>query len=87
MRECNSPDDVSSLLMCNLELNEIQDCENYGPRKQLTLVCDNCSGQNKNGTVLKFLCMLVEKKYYKKIQILFYLQGTLKIFVIVDFQG
>jgi len=31
-------------------------------RPKLSLVCDNCSGQNKNRMVMKFCLLLVEKK-------------------------
>jgi len=60
------PDDVSSLLMKNLTINDIEDCEIHGARKQLTLVCDNCSGQNKNGTVIKFYVCWLRKNITKK---------------------
>ena len=45
---------------------------------ELTIVFDNCSGQNKNNTILKLLVFLVELKYFKKVQLLFLIVGHTK---------
>ena len=45
---------------------------------ELIIVFDNCSGQNKNNTILKLLVFLVELKYFKKVQLLFLIVGHTK---------
>ncbi len=39
--------------------------------KELNIIFDNCSGQNKNNTVLKLVPYLVEMKMFKKVIISF----------------
>ena len=39
--------------------------------KELNSIFDNCSGQNKNNTVLKLVPYLVEMKMFKKVIISF----------------
>lgn len=33
--------------------------------------CDNCAGQNKNNTIIRFLMSLVEKERFKEVQVLY----------------
>jgi hypothetical protein len=46
--------------------------------KLLTIAADNCSGQNKNNMVLRLATYLVEKGYFKEVEILFYVRGHTK---------
>ena len=69
--------DVCSLLWLTLLKTGINpDCK--VTRKKLTLVFDNCPGQNKNKVVLKFSDLLVERKYYKKVDVFFFVAGHTK---------
>ena len=45
---------------------------------ELTVVFDNCSGQNKNNTILKLLTHLVKMKYFHKVQFVFLIVGHTK---------
>ena len=49
-----------------------------GARKQLTLVMDNCSGQNKNRMVLHFAVLLVELDFYIRVEVFFLVTGHTK---------
>ena len=42
---------------------------------ELNLVFDNCSGQNKNNTVLKLLVWLTEMHYFKKANFVFLIEA------------
>ena len=42
------------------------------------MVFDNCSGQNKNNTVLKLLVWLTEMRYFKKVNFVFLIVGHTK---------
>jgi hypothetical protein len=54
---------VTSLLMLHLERKGFfQEAEAKGPFKELNIVMDNCSGQNKNRHVLRLLHILVKRK-------------------------
>ena len=44
----------------------------------LTILADNCSGQNKNNTVLRLAVWLVEMNYFQRVQFLFYIKGHTK---------
>jgi hypothetical protein len=48
------------------------------PKKNLSIVMDNCLGQNKNNTVLCFLSWLVEKGYFEEVQFVFFVVGHTK---------
>ena len=48
------------------------------PGGELVIVFDNCSGQNKNNTVLKMVTFLCEMLYFKKVQFLFLVVGHTK---------
>ena len=45
---------------------------------ELNIVFDNCSGQNKNNTVLKYLLYLTELGYFKKVNFIFLIVGHTK---------
>ena len=45
---------------------------------ELTIVFDNCTGQNKNNTVLKLLVYLAEMGYFKKVNFIFLIVGHTK---------
>jgi len=46
--------------------------------KQLSIILDNCGGQNKNNFVLRLALWLVERSYFKKVEIIFYIRGHTK---------
>ena len=45
---------------------------------ELSIVADNCGGQNKNRIVLRFLMWLVEVGYFPKIRLIFLVKGHTK---------
>ena len=47
-------------------------------RCQLSVVCDNCPGQNKNNHVVRLAPYLVEKGYFKRVQFVFLVAGHTK---------
>ena len=49
-----------------------------GPGKQLTLIFDNCAGQNKNRMVMKFAQYLVDCDVFEKVEIVFLIMGHTK---------
>jgi hypothetical protein len=67
---------VACLLMCDLRSRGWLR-EGY-PALCLTLIFDNCGGQNKNNTVLRMAPYLVEKGYFQKVKIIFYVRGHTK---------
>jgi hypothetical protein len=46
--------------------------------KSLTIIMDNCTGQNKNRMVLRLPLYLVEMKYFLEVTIMFYMKGHTK---------
>ena len=46
--------------------------------KRLTIIMDNCSGQNKNNVVLRLALWLVEMKFFKEVCFSFYIRGHTK---------
>ncbi len=60
---------VASLIMKTLQITGLLREEECG--KELNIIFDNCSGQNKNNTVLKLVPYLVEMKMFKKVIISF----------------
>ena len=44
----------------------------------LVLVADNCTGQNKNRMVMRFVVWLVEKKFFAKVSLIFLVAGHTK---------
>jgi hypothetical protein len=68
---------VASLILKALrELGWIKQDGSTG--KQLTIILDNCGGQNKNNFVLRLAPWLVECKLFKKVEIIFYVRGHTK---------
>ena len=71
---------VVSLLSNTLQKKGVfEDAERLGPGKALTMVFDNCGGQNKNRIVLRYTLYLVEKRIYKSVEIVFWYAGTQKM--------
>jgi hypothetical protein len=46
--------------------------------KKLTIIMDNCGGQNKNNNVLRLALYLVELRYFKLVQFVFFVRGHTK---------
>ncbi len=68
---------VASLLVKGLrELGWIKEDGSTG--KQLSVILDNCGGQNKNNFILRLALWLVERKYFKKVEMIFYVRGHTK---------
>jgi hypothetical protein len=67
---------VTSLLHRYIDTKYGFDARN--PKKKLSIVMDNCSGQNKNNTVLHFLSWLVEQAYFEEMQFAFFVVGHTK---------
>jgi len=70
-------DNVASLFWQHLIDSGVYDPAK-GPRAELTIIMDNCSGQNKNNYVLRFIAMLVELGVYKKARAVFLVAGHTK---------
>ncbi len=54
--------------MASLIVKTLQDMnilKQSGPARELNIIFDNCSGQNKNNTVLKLALWLKEVGYFK----------------------
>ena len=67
---------VCSLIVKTLRLIGILRENDMGG--ELNIVFDNCSGQNKNNTVLKLLVWLTEMGYFRKINFVFLIVGHTK---------
>jgi len=67
---------VVSLIMKTLIDNKIIREDEIGG--ELNIVFDNCSGQNKNNTVLKLASYLTEMRYFKKVNFIFLVVGHTK---------
>ena len=68
---------VSSLLFKDLHQRGWVD-NKKGPRNELTVIMDNCGGQNKNKYVLRMLSFLTEAGFYKKVNACFLVAGHTK---------
>ena len=68
--------DVTSLVMKFLKDKGFLDGTQ---RLKLSIVCDNCTGQNKNNTVLRLAPYLVECGHFKKVQVVFFVVGHTKV--------
>ena len=67
---------VASLIMKTfLKIGILRENEMGG---ELSIVFDNYSGQNKNNTILKMLCYLVEMGYFKRVNFIFLIVGHTK---------
>jgi hypothetical protein len=73
-------DQVASMVMLYLKqrglLPDFHDDHEAG--KELTIICDNCPGQNKNKTVLRLCVLLVETAYFEKVNVIFLIVGHTK---------
>ena len=67
---------VASLIMKTLTDSNIS--RENDPGGELVVVFDNCSGQNKNNTVLKLLVYLTEIGYFKRVTFVFLIVGHTK---------
>lgn len=47
-------------------------------RQKIIIHCDNCTGQNKNNCMIKYLCWMVMKGYSQEIQLKFMVRGHTK---------
>jgi hypothetical protein len=65
---------VASLVLETLRKKGLLNTNNP-PSKKLTFVFDNCSGQNKNGMVLKLVVYLVEMAYFQEVEFMFLIVG------------
>ena len=70
---------VVSLLHKSLEKKGVfTEAANKGAGKRLTMVFDNCGGQNKNRMVLRYAMYLVEKGIYNIVELVFLVCGHTK---------
>jgi hypothetical protein len=46
--------------------------------KRLSIIMDNCSGQNKNNHVLRLALLLVEMQHFKEVEFIFYVREHTK---------
>ena len=68
---------VTSLLFKDLHDRGWVDKEK-GPRDELTVIMDNCGGQNKNKYILRMLAFLTEVGFYNKVNACFLVAGHTK---------
>jgi len=68
---------VASLLFKDLHDRGWVDGE-QGSREELTVIMDNCGGQNKNKMVLRMLGLLTELRLYRKVNVAFLVAGHTK---------
>lgn len=70
---------VASLLFKKLTDDGIMSlAKEKGPGAQLSLVFDNCAGQNKNRMVLRFAQYLVDTHIFKRVEVIFLVMGHTK---------
>ena len=67
---------VASCIITELRLRGLLSTD-Y-PVKELTIIMDNCGGQNKNNYVLRLALFLVEAGFFEKVTFLFYIVGHTK---------
>jgi hypothetical protein len=67
---------VASLLM--QALHDLGWLVRGTPGKRLSIIMDNCSGQNKNKHVLRLALWLVELSYFQQVEFIFYVRGHTK---------
>ena len=67
---------MASLIVKTLQqLNLLRDDSAGG---ELNIIFDNCSGQNKNNTVLRLAAWLKQMGYLKKVKFVFLIVGHIK---------
>ena len=69
---------VSMIEMTLKNKGVFKDAKEKGPGECLTLVFDNCGGQNKNRMVLRYLLYLVESNVFKTVEAVFLVAGHTK---------
>ena len=72
---------IVSCLHLDFEMRGLFDVDAKGNHKcmgKFVIICDNCVGQNKNKTVVRYLMWLVESGYCKKVVFLFLVKGHTK---------
>ena len=67
---------VASLLMKEFQEKGLLRKDKRG--KELTILMDNCAGQNKNNMVLRLALYLVEAEFFEKVSFAFYIVGHTK---------
>jgi hypothetical protein len=67
---------VASLIMKTFQKLNILCKDSVGG--ELNIIFDNCSGQNKNNTVLKLLAWLMAMRYFKEIHFIFHMVVRMK---------
>ena len=67
---------VASMLVNEFKRLNIMVDDKQG--KELTIIMDNCAGQNKNRMVLRLALYLVEAEYFAKVTFVFYIVGHTK---------
>ena len=67
---------VASLLMKTLRSNGLLREDEAG--KELNVIFDNCSGQNKNNMVIRLVPLLVEMGYFERVNFIFLVVGHTK---------
>jgi hypothetical protein len=67
---------VCSLLHKTLDSEGLLRADDQG--LELNVVYDNCSGQNKNNTVLRYLLWIVEMGYFRRVNFIFLVVGHTK---------
>jgi hypothetical protein len=67
---------VCSLVLKTLQIMHL--LRENDPGLELNIIFDNCSGQNKNNTVLKMVLWLVEMKYFQRVNFVFLVVGHTK---------
>jgi hypothetical protein len=70
-------ENVASMIYNFLDTSE-QILKDDKPGELLTIIADNCSGQNKNNTVLRLPLWLVERGFLREVTILFFIRGHTK---------
>ena len=74
-------DNVASMVILFLKqqgwLQDVIEGEEIAGR-ELTVIMDNCPGQNKNNTVIRIANLLVQVRYFHKVNMLFYIAGHTK---------
>ena len=76
-----SSDNVASLIMQALHDQGFIKLDDHGTpihSHWLTIAADNCSSQNKNNMVIQLVPWLVEKGFYKEMELLFYVRSHTK---------
>jgi hypothetical protein len=52
--------------------------QRYSPAERLTIIMESCGGQKKNSHVVLLADYLVEMKYFRSVDFVFYVRGHTK---------